>query len=460
MAAREARVKEDDLHPDGSNFLQGIAAAIASLKAYRDRRILFILLLGFSSGLPLLLVLSTLSARLRDAGVSTATIGLFAYVLAPYTFKFAWAPLVDRVPVPGLTRLLGRRRSWLLVAQAGLILSILLLARTDPATDTLRLALAALAVSFFSASQDIVIDAWRVEILPQEKLGAGAAVVVVGYRLGMFAAGAGTLFLADRIGWTSAYTAMAALVLVGVLAALLAPEPVPPPGSAPPATGAKAWIESGIVAPFRDFFARRGIAVACVILVFISLYKASDVMLTLMANPFYLDVGFTKTEIAEVSGTFGLFVGLFGGVLGGAAAFRLGLLRALLVTGILQGASNLAFAALAVSGPVKWAFYLAILVENLTGGMGTAVFVAYLSSLCTTHFTATQYALLTSFMQLFAKFVMVPSSGFIAQALGWPGFFVLSTLFALPGLALVLWLRRRVGVADQPAEPGATFSSG
>ncbi|WP_027133727.1 AmpG family muropeptide MFS transporter [Geminicoccus roseus] len=429
-----------------------------SLAAYRDRRILFVLLLGFSSGLPLLLVLSTLSARLRDAGVSTATIGLFAYVLAPYTFKFAWAPLADRLVVPGLTRLLGRRRSWLLVTQAGLIASIALLARTDPADDTWAVAMAALAVAFFSASQDIVIDAWRVEILPQEKLGAGAAVVVVGYRLGMFAAGAGALFLADRVGWTGAYTVMAALVMVGVLAALFAPEPEIPPEPDGPAHGFASWIARGVVAPFRDFFVRRGVAVACVILVFISLYKASDVMLTLMANPFYLDIGFTKTEIAEVSGTFGLFVGLFGGVLGGAAAYRLGLLRALLVTGFLQGASNLAFAWLAVTGPVKSAFYLAILVENLTGGMGTAVFVAYLSSLCTTHFTATQYALLTSFMQLFAKFVMVPSSGFIAEALGWPGFFVLSALFALPGLFLILWLRRRVGVADRP--PPAAVSSG
>ncbi|WP_191061580.1 AmpG family muropeptide MFS transporter [Geminicoccus harenae] len=436
-------------------------AYLDSLAAYRDRRILFILLLGFSSGLPLLLVLSTLSARLRDAGLSTGTIGLFAYVLAPYSFKFAWAPLVDRLPLPGLTRLLGRRRSWLLVTQAGLILSIALLAMADPVVGTAGLAMAALAVAFFSASQDIVVDAWRVEVLPEEKLGAGAAVVVIGYRLGMFAAGAGALFLADRIGWTDTYLVMALLVLVGCLAALLAPEPAvaPDPNPAGPAGGWRSWIEQGVVAPFADFFQRRGLAVACVILAFISLYKASDVMLTLMANPFYLDLGFTKTDIAEVSGTFGLFVGLFGGVLGGALAFRLGLLPALLVSGILQGASNLAFAALAVTGPVKWAFYLAILVENLTGGMGTAVFVAYLSSLCTAHFTATQYALLTSFMQLFAKFAVVPASGFIAEALGWPGFFILSAVFALPGLLLVLWLRHRVAVADR-APPALPVSSG
>ena len=434
---------------------------LTSLAAYRDRRLLFVLLLGFSSGLPLLLVLSTLSARLSDAGLGTATIGLFAYVLAPYTLKFAWAPLVDRLHIPLLGGLLGRRRSWLLVTQAGLIVSVATLARIDPALDTARLAMAALAVSFFSASQDIVIDAWRVEILPPEKMGAGAAVVVIGYRLGMFAAGAGALFLADRVGWTGAYTAMAGLVLFGVLAGLLAPEPTAPVLANDPAAGPASWLRQGVLAPFQDFFAKRGVAVACVVLAFISLYKASDVMLTLMANPFYLQVGFSKTDIAEVSGTFGLFVGLFGGVLGGAVAFRLGLLRALLVAGALQGLSNLAFAALAAVGPMKEAFYLAILVENLTGGMGTAVFVAYLSSLCTTHFTATQYALLTSFMQIFAKFVMVPSSGFIAAALGWQGFFVLSALFAMPGLLLLLWLQRRVRIDDRSAVPvGSTVSSG
>ncbi|HEX2524956.1 MAG TPA: MFS transporter [Geminicoccus sp.] len=433
----------------------------ASVAAYRDRRILFVLLLGFSSGLPLLLVLSTLSARLRDAEISTGTIGLFAYVLAPYTFKFAWAPLVDRVPVPGLTRLLGRRRSWLLVTQAGLIGSIAILAQVDPAQSTLSTAWAALAVAFFAASQDIVIDAWRVEVLPTEKLGAGAAVVVVGYRIGMFVAGAGALFLADRLGWAETYTVMAWLVLVGVAAALLAPEPSAPSAPAEADVNLMGWFAQGVVAPFKDFFARRGTTVGCMILLFISLYKASDVMLTLMANPFYLDLGFTKTDIAEVSGTFGLFVGLFGGVLGGVVAYRLGLLRALLVTGLLQGASNLTFAGLAVLGPVKPAFYAAILVENLTGGMGTAVFVAYLSSLCTTHFTATQYALLTSFMQLFAKFVMVPSSGFVAEAMGWPGFFVLSALLALPGLGLVLWLRRQVEVTDRPVpRAGLEASSG
>ena len=438
-----------------------LAKLKTSLVAYRDRRIVFVLLLGFSSGLPLLLVLSTLSARLSDSGVSTATIGLFAYVLAPYTFKFAWAPLADRLPIPGLTRLLGRRRSWLLATQAGLIIAITLLAFIDPATNTLGLALAALMVSFFSASQDIVIDAWRVEILPIERMGAGAAVVVIGYRLGMFAAGAGALFLADRIGWTGAYGAMAALVGVGIVAALLAPEPDANSHEGRLAGQEAGWIKHGLVAPLKDFFARHGLAVACVILAFISLYKASDVMLTLMANPFYLQVGFSKTDIAEVSGTFGLFVGLFGGILGGVVAFRLGLLRGLLVTGVLQGASNLAFAALAAAGPVKWAFYLAILAENLTGGMGTAVFVAYLSSLCTTHFTATQYALLTSFMQIFAKFVMVPSSGFIAAALGWQGFFILSALFALPGLLLILWLQRRLHVAEPVTAPvRAQISSG
>ena len=432
-----------------------LAGLRAALEPYRDRRIALIFFLGFSSGLPLLLLLSTLSARLRDAGLDKGTIGLFGYVLAPYTFKFAWAPLVDRLPLPVLGRLMGRRRSWLLVIQACLALSIWHLAAADPQLAPLHTAMAALLVAFFSASQDIVIDAYRVEILPPERMGAGAGTVVIGYRIGMWIAGAGTLLLADQVGWTTAYTVMAVLVLVGMATTLIAPEPAL---LRPMETGggASEWFRTAVVEPFRDFFTRHGLRVALVILAFISLFKASDVIVTLMANPFYLDVGFTKTEIAQVSGTFGLFVGLFGGVLGGILSYRLGLLRALLVAGVLQGLSNLAFAALAVTGPSLPTFFATILVENLSGGIGTAVFVAYLSSLCTVHFTATQYALLTSFMQLFGKFVLVPSSGYLAEATGWLGFFLLSALFALPGLALVLWLRRHVALppaAEAGAEP-------
>ena len=417
---------------------------VRSLRVYRDPRMLVLLLLGFSSGLPILLIGGTLTIWLREAEVSRTTIGLFAYAFAPYTFKFAWAPLIDRLRVPGLTSLFGRRRSWMLVTQTGLLASIWWLGQTEPGADLQLVAFAAFAVAFFSASQDIVIDAYRVEILPERDLGAGAGAAVVGYRIGMWVAGAGALLLADGLGWSLTYTVMAALVLIGVTTVLLAPEPAYHP--APPRPGGTKltrWFNGAVIEPFVDFFARRGIAVALAILAFISLYKACDVLLTLMAGAFYVDIGFTKTDIAQVSGTFGLFATLAGSLAGGALVYRLGILRALLVAGVLQSASNLMFAALAAIGPSKAFYVLTIAVENFSGGMGNSAFIAYLSSLCTIHYTAVQYALLTSFMQMLGKYLIVPGSGALADALGWRGFFLLSAAFALPGLAILLWLRGR-----------------
>lgn len=436
----------------------------AGWRIYTEPRVLSILFLGFASGLPILLVLGTLSAWLRDAQVDRSTIGLFGFVLAPYTFKFAWAPLMDRLALPPLTTWLGRRRGWMLATQLGLIAAIWGLGQSDPATDLFRTALLALVVAFLSASQDIVIDAYRVEILPTDRLGAGAGMVQIGYRIGMWCAGAGALLVADRLGWSAAYATMAALVLVGVATVLAVPEPEGSTVELPDGRrGLRAWLEQAVVAPFRDFFRRQGMRVALVVLLFISLYKACDVLLTLMANPFYLDVGFSKTDIAEISGTFGIFATLAGGVVGGTLVYRLGILRALLVGGVLQAASNLMFAVLAAAGPSRPVFYLTVAVENLSGGLGTSAFVAYLSSLCNVHYTAVQYALLTSFMQMLAKYVIVPSSGFYADAVGWHAFFVSSTLLALPGLLLVLWLQRHgleVPTRAPPVAPAVGASSG
>ena len=424
-----------------------------NFRIFTDRRVLAVLFLGFASGLPIMLVGSTLSAWLREAEVSRTTIGLFAYVFSPYTFKFVWAPLMDRLPLPLLTRRLGRRRSWMLAAQLGLIAAIWCLGQTDPRTDLFLTATMAFLVAFFSASQDVVIDAYRVEILPPEQLGTGAGVIVVGYRLGMWVATAGALFLADGLGWAATYGVMAGLVLVGLVTVLLIEEP---PGSTTdlPAgrTGVKGWLQTAIVDPFRDFIDRRGMEVAVAILAFISIYKACDVLLTLMANPFYIDIGFSKTEIAVVSGTFGLFMTLAGGLIGGVLVFRFGIMRALIVGAILQAASNLMFALLAVAGAKLPVFVATIAVENVSGGLGTSVFVAYLSSLCNLHYTAFQYALLTSFMQLLAKYLIVPASGFLADAAGWQIFFLSSTLLALPGLLLLWWLQQQgVSVPSEPA---------
>ncbi|MFW5679220.1 MAG: AmpG family muropeptide MFS transporter [Pseudomonadota bacterium] len=410
---------------------------------YADRRVVAILFLGFASGLPILLVASTLSTWLREAEVSRSAIGLFAFVFAPYTFKFAWAPFMDRLPLPPLTTWFGRRRGWMLAAQAGLILAIWGLGQTDPRDGLFLVALMALLVAFFSASQDVVIDAYRVESLPESKLGAGAGVVVLGYRIGMFVASWGALRLADTAGWSTAYTVMAACVLVGVLTVLVISEP---PGSSfrAPAQGrgVRAWLQSAVVEPFGDFFARHGVRTAVVILVLISVYKASDVLLTLLANPFYVDVGFTLAQIADVTKLFGVWMTILGGIVGGVVVFRLGLVPSMTVAAVLMAASNLMFAVLALSGPSMPLFVLTIAIENLSGGMGTAVFVAFLSALCNVAYTAVQYALLTSFMQLFGKFVIVPGSGFYADAVGWFWFFVTSTVFALPALALLWWLRR------------------
>ena len=443
-----------------ANPARRVAAWRESLAIYGDRRVIAILFLGFASGLPLMLVAGTLSTWLREAEVSRAAIGLFAFVFAPYTFKFAWAPLMDRLPLPPLTTWLGRRRGWMLAAQLGLMVSIWGLGRTDPSSELFTVALMALAVAFFSASQDVVIDAYRVESLPESKLGAGAGVVVLGYRVGMFVATWGALRLADAADWALAYSVMAALVAVGMVTALVVPEP---PGStfARPAggRGLKAWLASAVLEPFGDFFQRHGLAVAVVILVLISVFKASDLLLPLLATPFYLDTCFTKAQIADVTKLSGVWMTVAGGLVGGVVVFRLGILKAMVVAAVLMAGSNLMFAVLTWTGPLLWVFVATIAIENLSSGIGTAVFVAFLSALCNVHYTAVQYALLTSFMQLFGKFVIVPSSGFYADAVGWSWFFVTSTVFALPAIALVLWLVRH-GPEIKVARPEAPTEAG
>ena len=617
---------------------------LGSFAIYKDPRVVGVLFLGFSSGLPIMLIAATLSTWLREEDVTRAAIGLFGFAFAPYTFKFAWAPLMDRLPLPPFTTLFGRRRGWMLVSQIGLIASIFALGQTTPGVDLWWTAFFAVLIAFFSASQDIVIDAYRVEILPEEKLGAGAGVVVLGYRIAMWVATAGALLIADAVGWSAAYTVMALLVLIGVGTVLSIGEPAQSstalidhkvleedrllrqvakgqlrafegigglllavilfygawlpvstlfgvlsplagpwtmaqgivllgnlvvtglglklawqlyqrePGALghaknfaliaiawlalktlwyaigpwapfiPSLHGALVlavlygisnlvvagfgadpfsteaflapiwltivgfwvellalitlygftyfsrraqanfglvpiaeetkihlWMRRAVIEPFYDFVIRNGVGIAVTILAFISVYKASDVLLTLMANPFYIDVGFSRTEIAWVSGTFGLWMTLIGGVVGGVLVYRLGLLRSLTVSVLIMAASNLMFLLLSVSGPNIALFHLVIFVENVSGGLGTTVFVAYLSSLCNIHYTAVQYALLTSFMQLLGKFVIVPSSGFFADALGWEIFFVTSTLFALPAL-LLLWLLQRRGITVATAE--------
>ena len=420
--------------------LQELARAGA---VYRDRRVVAILLLGFASGLPLALTFGTLTFWLAEAGIDKAAIGFLALVGSAYAWKFLWAPAIDALPVPLLSRWLGRRRSWLLLWQIALILSIVALGFSHPADDLWRTATLAVLVAFCSASQDIVIDAYRIESLDEQQQGAGAAVYVIGYRVAMLVSGAGALLIAEYAGWTAAYAAMAALMLVGVATVLLSPEPQssirpqPEPRRAP-----GDWVRAAVIEPLAEFLRRNGLATAAVILLFIMFYKLGDAMLGVMANPFYVDLGFSKSEVASVVKTFGLIATLIGGFCGGMLINARGILPALWLCGILQMVSNLMFAVQAHVGHSVAFLVVTIGVENLAGGMATIAFVAYLSSLCNVHYTATQYALLTSFMAQ-TRTLLASGSGVLAESTDWVSFFVLTTLAAAPALALLWWLARR-----------------
>lgn len=444
---------------------------LESCVVYADRRVLSLLFLGFSSGLPLALTFGSLTLWLAEVGVSKTTIGLFALMGAPYTLKFLWAPLVDRLPLPYLTRRLGRRRSWAIVTQLALMVTIAGLGATNPAAHAGLTAIFALAVAFWSASQDIVIDAYRVEILEQPQYGAGAAVIVLGYRIGMLVSGAGALYLATYVSWFATYVVMAALMTIGIATILINPEPKLQKSresveqerriaayleARPHLKGKKvqvlAWVYGAVINPFAEFMSRRG---WLVILLFILLYKFGDALAGVMCNPFYVELNFTKIQIASVSKAFGLAATIVGSVIGGIIANRMGIIKSLLVCGILQMLSNLMFAILAVVGNDLRMLALTIAVENLSGGMGTAAFVAYLSSLCNIAYTATQYALLTSFMA-FGRTLLSSSGGWLADHTNWVSFFVITTAAALPGLIVLVWITRRFSVeANHAPSPPA-----
>ncbi len=429
-----------------------------ALSVYRDRRLLVIVLMGFSSGLPLLLTLSTLSYWLARVGVDKTSIGLFALVGLPYTVKFAWAPIIDHVRLPWLSRRFGRRRGWALATQGALVVAIAALGATDPATDPWWTAAAAFAIAVFSASQDIAIDAYRIEILEDFEQGAGAAGTQFGYRIGLLVAGAGALALSDFLAWSWVFALLAACVLVGVVAVLIAPEPdtgyrQPGADAAPdrPWTEAmREWLEVAVVEPFLDILRRRA---WLAILGFVLLYKFGDAIGGVMANPFYVELGFTGVEVAGITKVFGLVATLAGIFAGGALVARLGILKALVVGGILQAATNLLFAVQAVLGHDIAMLAVSIGADNFTGGLGSAAFVAYLSSLCNPTFTGTQYALLTSFMAA-GRTVLSAGGGWLADHLDWVTFFVTTTVLAVPGLLLLLYLIRLLPEGSGRASDG------
>jgi PAT family beta-lactamase induction signal transducer AmpG len=410
--------------------------------AYRQPRLFAVLAMGFASGLPLALTGATLGVRLTEAHVSLAAIGYYALVGLAYNFKVLWAPLLDRVPVPGLTRLIGRRRSWLIVLAVALMAAIYGLGATDPEAAPGAAVVWAVVVAFLSASQDVVIDAYRVEILHDAEQGAGAAATQLGYRLGMIASGAGALYAATAWGWAGAYAVMAGLMLIGVATALVAPEPE----ASRIAATLRPRFADAVVAPFRDFALRRG---WWLLLIFIVLYRLGDAMSGHMASPFYIELGFSKVEIANVSKVLGVVAAMVGVALGGVVVFRLGVLRSLALCAVLQIVSNLLYVVQASAGHSVPVLALTIGLENLIGGMGSAAFVAYLSGLCSPAYTATQYALLSA-LALIGRNLCAATGGVLVQHLGWSGFFTLAALLVLPGLLLLVWLMRRPALGRPP----------
>jgi PAT family beta-lactamase induction signal transducer AmpG len=434
----------------------------AALAVYTERRLLLIMLLGFSSGLPLALSGSTLMLRLADRGIALGTIGLFALVGLPYTLKFLWAPLVDAWRVPGLTRLLGRRRSWLVLSQLILVAAILFLGGLDARAAPWLVALGALFVAAASATQDIVIDAFRVETLRPDEQAAGMALFVAAYRVAMLVASAGVVALVAILesrgvkapaDWGLGYAAMAVLVAVGLIATLLSREPAASAAAvaAEAALGAGRRLSRAAVGAFADFLGRTD---AWAVLAFVVLYKFCDAFAGAMTGPFVLDIGFDKATYAAVVKGVGLIATLLGGFLGGAIARTQPMARALWIGGILQAAANLAFSWQAMVGPWKPALVVSISAENFTSAVGTVIFVAYLSGLCrNAAHTATQFALLTALAAV-GRTVLSSMAGFAAGAIGWVAFFALCALVALPGLALLAWLQRRGHFATLGLGPG------
>lgn len=439
-----------------------------ALLVYRHPRVLAMLFLGFSAGLPFLLIFSTLSVWLREADISRTEIGFFSWIGIMFSIKVVWAPIVDRTPLPILTRLLGKRRSWMLLAQSGIALGLLAIAASDPATDVAGVALCALFVAFCAATQDVSIDAYRIEAVAKELQGAMAATYQLGYRLALLAAGAGALYVADFVSWSAAYAAMAGCMLVGMLTVLVIEEPSVEvrqetrerearlaerlesrAGASPRLHRAIAWFSSAVVSPFADFFARNG-RIAVAILALIALYRISDITMGIMANPLYVDLGFTKTAIATASKTVGIPLIILGAFLGGFLVARFGLFAPLLLGALLTVATNLAFAYLAVSDPTFDLLLLTVSADNLAGGFAGSVFIAYLSSLTNTAYTATQYALFSSLFTLAGKF-LGGFSGIIVDAASYQAFFIYAAVLGLPAILLVLFLMIREARAA-PAE--------
>jgi PAT family beta-lactamase induction signal transducer AmpG len=440
--------------PDATGSASPTRTSITdTLAVYLQRRVLIVLLLGFSSGLPIILIGSTLQAWMKQSGIDIKTIGLFAAVAVPYNFKFLWAPLVDALDLPVLSKLLGRRRGWLLLSQVWLMAAIVFLGLCDPGISAFAVAIGALVVATASATQDIVVDAFRVESLPENEQAAGMASYVAAYRVGALVSGAGALFLVtafqstlgERSAWTACYAVMAVLILIGVTATLLATEP---------ASSAVAEADHALpghrnslkrafwsaLDSFRDFLSHD---LAIVVLAFVALFKLADALAFALLTPFVLDLGFSLTQLATIRNGVGFIVAVLGGFAGGLIARALPLSVSLWIGGLLQTIMILAFSWQAVVGKSLVMLTLTTTIEFFTDAVGTVIFVAYLSALCGNPlYTATQFALLTAFAAL-GRNVFSLGTGYLAHAVGWASFFVICALSGLPALGLLAWLQKR-----------------
>jgi len=393
------------------------------VKVLLSGRMVLALIMGFASGLPLLLTMSVLQAWMTEEGVGLTVIGLVSLVQIPYTWKILWAPFLDRYTI----RFFGRRRGWLLISQAALIAAIVGLGFSNPSGNFTVMVIAAVLVAFFSASQDIVIDAYRRETLADNELGMGSSLYINGYRIGMMLSSGGGLILADRMAWSSVYLVMAGFMLPCLVTTLLAPEPDMPLGK--PQT-----LKEAVINPLSEYFSRKN---SLLILAFILCYKIGDSMAGAMTTPFYLDIGFTKTQIGTIVKLFGTGAVIGGALAGGILMLKFGINRSLWIFGILQALSTACFAILARIGPNLNALAGVIAFENISSGMGTAAFVAYMASITNKKFTATQYALLTSLMA-FPRVLASAPTGFFAKHLGWTEFFIFCALIAAPGMLMLV----------------------
>jgi len=414
------------------------------LEVLKSPRIWLLVAVGFASGLPLWLTGVTLSAWMKDEGVNLKTIGVFALVSMPYTFKVLWAPLMDRYTLP----FLGRRRGWMLVTQVLLMGAIAAMGLVNPKDAPVTMAAMAVLVTFLSASQDIVADAWRTDILTTEERGLGNSTYVTGYRLGMLTAGALALTLSDVVGWSRTYFVMGLLMAVGVVATLLAPEPQ---GTRPPRN-----LADAVVKPFAEYFTRKG---AVPVLMFLVLYKLGDAIAAGMVTPFYKELGFSNTEIGALSKGLGMVSTIAGGLLAGVVMVKLGTRRSLFIFGAAQALTNLMFLGLSLVGKNDLMLAATITIDNLCGGLAVTAFAAYLMSLCHKSFSATQYALLSA-LGTVANRLISATSGYLAEALGWPAFFAGTVLLAVPALVLLAFLPENAATpSDEPPEPAPASPS-